>query len=261
VIETGSSEINIPMLQEAIEKKDIHACKRFPQPIRGYLNQMIDLQEEYKEIESNVTQKYSSEQQLYAKQLVLEMTQSKNRDMLKMARYDLDFAIKKYVTELQKELTEGEQGMKIRVPHFKIGITFSGKYRKQVVKPFCDELLNLGYAKDDIFYDSWHDALINGVHGDSILRQIYFRNCDCVVVLLSPDYKGKNWTGHIEWSAVKELINTGDDDKICLLRVDSADIGEIDGLYQNQAIAKAIDDMSASEIAAFIDQKYRMLFN
>ncbi len=80
---------------------------------------MIDLQEEYKGIESNVTQKYSSEQQLYAKQLALEMAQSKNRDMLKMARYDLDFAIKKYVTELQTELTDGEQGMKIRVPHFK----------------------------------------------------------------------------------------------------------------------------------------------
>ena len=149
--------------------------------------------------------------------------------------------------------------MKIQVPHFKIGITFSGKYRKQFVEPFCDELLKLGYNKDDIFYDSWHDVLINGVHGDSILRQIYFKNCDCVVVLLSPDYKEKNWTGHIEWSAVKELINTGNDDKICLLRVDSADIGSIDGLYKNQTIAKAIDDMSAPEIAAFIHKKYNML--
>lgn len=149
--------------------------------------------------------------------------------------------------------------MKIRVPHFKIGITFSGKYRKQFVEPFCEELLKLGYNKDDIFYDSWHDVLINGVHGDSILRQIYFKNCDCVVVLLSPDYKEKNWTGHIEWSAVKELINTGNDDKICLLRVDSADIGNIDGLYSNQTIAKAIDDMPAAEIATFIHRKYKML--
>ena len=69
----------------------------------------------------------------------------------------------------------------------------------------------------------------------------------------------KTGRGHIEWSAVKELINTGNDDKICLLRVDSADIGSIDGLYKNQTIAKAIDDMSAPEIAAFIHQKYNML--
>lgn len=113
-------------------------------------------------------------------------------------------------------------------------------------------------AKDKSLF-VFDDVLINGVHGDSILRQIYFKNCDCVVVLLSPDYKGKNWTGHIEWSAIKELINTGNDDKICLLRVDSADIGSIDGLYKNQTIAKAIDDMSAPEIAAFIHQKYNML--
>lgn len=107
----------------------------------------------------------------------------------------------------------------------------------------------LGYNKDDIFYDSWHDALINGVHGDSVLRQIYFENCDCVVVLLSPDYKEINWTGHIEWSALKELFNIGGDDKIRLLRVDSAKIGEIDGLYKNQTI----DDMSAREIAAVLN--------
>lgn len=161
--------------------------------------------------------------------------------------------------DIQEEHRKGEKGMKICVPHFKIGITFSGKYRKQFVEPLCDELLKLGYNKDDIFYDSWHDVLINGVHGDSILRQIYFKNCDCVVVLLSPDYKEKNWTGHIEWSAVKELINTGYDNKICLLRVDSADIGKIDGLYQNQTIAKTIDDMSASEIATFVHEKYKML--
>lgn len=180
-------------------------------------------------------------------------------NILERDREDFDVANSKYSTVSQQQSIKGDRGMRIRVPHFKIGITFSGKYRKQFVEPFCDELLKLGYNKDDIFYDAWHDVLINGIHGDSILRQIYFKNCDCVVVLLSPDYKEKNWTGHIEWSAVKELINTGNDDKICLLRVDSADIGSIDGLYKNQTIAKAIDDMSAPEIAAFIHQKYNML--
>ncbi|WP_195560135.1 DUF6273 domain-containing protein [Anaeromassilibacillus sp. D41t1_190614_C2] len=164
------------------------------------------------------------------------------------------------VLDIQKEHREGEKNMKICIPHFKIGITFSGKYRKRFVEPFCNELLKLGYNRDDIFYDSWHDVLINGVHGDSILRQIYFKNCDCVVVLLSPDYQEKNWTGHIEWSAVKELINMGYHDKICLLGVDSVDIGKIDGLYKNQTIAKTIDDMSAVEIATFIHERYKMLF-
>lgn len=255
IIETGSTRIDISVLQDAINKKDIHACKRFPQPIRGYLNQIIDLQQEYKEIESCITEKQSCEQQLYRKQIVLEKEYGKKCDMLTKAYCDLNSSIKKYVAELQRE----GRDMQIRVPHFKIGITFSGKYRKRFIEPLCNELLNLDYTKNDIFYDFWHEELINGVHGDSILGQIYFKNCDCVVVLLSPDYKEKNWTGHIEWSAVKELINTGNDDKICLLRVDSADIGAIDGLYKNQTIAKTIDDMSASDIAAFIDRKYKML--
>lgn len=184
---------------------------------------------------------------------------NERNNMLEKIRDDFDVAIPQYSIVSKQESIKRDRGMKIRVPHFKIGITFSGKYRKQFVEPFCEELLKLGYNKDDIFYDSWHDVLINGVHGDSILRQIYFKNCDCVVVLLSPDYKEKNWTGHIEWSAVKELINTGNDDKICLLRVDSADIGNIDGLYSNQTIAKAIDDMPAAEIATFIHRKYKML--
>ena len=161
--------------------------------------------------------------------------------------------------QLHHEIVQKDKNMRKDIPHFKIGITFSGKYRKQFVEPICCELLKLGYSRNDIFYDEWHDALINGVHGDSILRQIYFTHCDCVVVLLSPDYKEKNWTGHIEWAAIKELINTGDDEKICLLRVDSAKIGEIDGLFSNQAIAKSIDDLSPSQVAAFLDTKYKLV--
>lgn len=151
--------------------------------------------------------------------------------------------------------------MNSSIKNFKIGITFSGKYRENYVEPLCNQLLNLGYTKDDIFYDAWHEELINGVHGDAMLQNIYFKYCQCVVVLLSPDYKDKNWTGHIEWSSVKELINTGRDRKICLLRVDSANIGKIDGLYQNQAIAKAIDDITAKDIAEFIDKKYKLIIS
>ena len=100
---------------------------------------------------------------------------------------------------------------------FRIGVTFSGKYRENYIEPLCRSLLKLGYTKDEIFYDFWHEAWINGPHGDSKLRKVYNQNCECVVVLLSPDYREKNWTGHIEWPAVKEMINTGLDEKIPLL--------------------------------------------
>lgn len=259
-IEAGLETVNVSKLQEAIQNKDIHLCKHFPQPIRGYLNQLIDLEKEYPGIETHISQKRTHQQQLYADKLALENDLSKTRNTLKKIYPRLYSSIKNYSYMLHHDRVQGEKNMKKDIPHFKIGITFSGKYREQFVEPICRELLKLGYNQNDIFYDEWHDALINGVHGDSILRQIYFKHCDCVVVLLSPDYKEKNWTGHIEWAAIKELINTGDDEKICLLRVDSANIGEIDGLFSNQAIAKAIDDLSPSQAAAFIDTKYKLVY-
>lgn len=139
---------------------------------------------------------------------------------------------------------------------YRIGITFTGTYREQYVEPFANELLHLGFSEDDIFYDAWHEVDINGPHGGDVLRDIYHNKCDCVVVLLSPDYKEKNWTYGIEWRAVLELINTGEDNRICLLGVDSVDIGKIEGLYITQAIVKFIDNLDSKSIAAFIAEKY-----
>lgn len=146
--------------------------------------------------------------------------------------------------------------MDYKKERFKIGVTFSGRYRKQYIEPICNFLLKLGYKKDDIFYDLWHDNLINGYDGDRKLRQIYNEQCDCIVVLLSPDYKQKNWTGHIEWPAIKELINAGKGDKLCLLGIDNVDINKVDGLYINQAIIKFIDEMTPEGVADFINKKY-----
>lgn len=139
---------------------------------------------------------------------------------------------------------------------FKIGITFSGKYRNKYIEPICKSLLRLGYRKEEIFYDSWHEAWINGPHGDSKLQKIYNQQCDCVVVLLSPDYRERNWPGRIEWPAVREIINTGRDESVCLLQIDNVDISKIEGLYPNQAITKTIDGMSSEDVADFINEKY-----
>lgn len=142
---------------------------------------------------------------------------------------------------------------------FKIGITFSSKYREEYIEPICKALLSIGYKKEEIFYDSWHEVLLNGPHGDDTLRKIYNQQCDCVVVLLSPDYNEKNWTRNIEWQAVKEMINAGRGEKVCLLGVDKIDIGKIDGLHSNQAIPKFIDNMNPKKVADFIHEKYRQI--
>ncbi len=184
-----------------------------------------------------------------------------NEGNLKMLHEKLDNAVLQYAQSIKNKKSEGENIMGNDIPHFKIGITFSGKYRKKIVEPIVYALLDRQFSKDDIFYDFWHQVLINGVNGDNTIREIYRNRCDCVVVLLSPDYKERNWPGHIEWSAIKELINTGDEKKLCLLGIDTdADkVDEIDGLYANQAIFQPIDNMSPAAIADFINQKYHMI--
>lgn len=250
------------MIETAINERDLHACKQFRQPIRGYLNQIIDLLNAHNGLE-DIDKKWSArhEMELCYRKAEIELINGQQSEQMLMAkaRDELEQSLIQLSDILRKNHSEMTEQMRITIPHFKIAVTFSGKYRTQFVEPFCNALLSLGYKKNEIFYDSWHEALINSTHGDSILRQIYFKKCDCVVVLLSPDYREKNWTGHVEWPAVKELINIGNDDKICLLRVESMNIGEIDGLYINQSIAKDIDKMSPCEIAKFIDTKYKIL--
>ena len=146
------------------------------------------------------------------------------------------------------------------LPSFKIGVTFCGEYREKYVQPFCEALLKYDdFSKKSIFYDGWHEHLINGPEGDKILRKIYYQKCKLVVVLLSPNYSEKKWTNYIEWPAIRELINSGKANKICLLRVDKAELNKIDGLWATQAIVKDIDDLTPDEVATFIYNKWKLV--
>jgi nucleoside phosphorylase len=140
---------------------------------------------------------------------------------------------------------------------FKIGFTFTGKHRRRV-ESIANALLKLGFDKKDIFYDKWHDAIINGVNADDKLQKIYTSSCDCVIVFLSKDYADKPWTGGVEWRATKKLINSQQGEKICLLNIDGVDIDSVSGLSSVVDIAKKIDLLSDNEVAEFINAKYRM---
>lgn len=139
---------------------------------------------------------------------------------------------------------------------YKIGVTFTGTHREKIVEPVCNTLLNWGYEKKDIFYDNWHESKINGINADVRLRKIYQKQCECVVVFLSKDYKDKNWTGNVEWRAIKELINTAQENRICLLNVDGVDLDIMGSLSGNQDIATPIENKSIEEIAEIIDEFY-----
>lgn len=142
------------------------------------------------------------------------------------------------------------------LPDFKIAFTFTGEYRERIVRPVCEELLKYGYRQDDIFFDEWHPELFTGVNADAIFREIYHDVSQCVVVLLSPNYSDKLWTGNLEWPTVRALINEGTHHKICPLRVDDVDINNIEGLYASRDVARSVDKMTPAQIARFIHRWY-----
>lgn len=259
IAENGFDE---SVVQDILNTGNEELCLSFPHPINYKLSNIIKMRKDNPDIENIIAEKQQNNNSA-------EKKQDQKRKILNDKEKEIEKVEEKLFSEVrlygerkvkQKRSNRSLVNSRKFVRHFKIGFTFSGKYREKIIEPLCFELLNWGYDYNDIFYDSWHDVLINGVHGDSVLREIYSKKCDLVVVLLSPDYKEKNWTGNIEWPAVKELINTNNADKICLLRIDHTDIGKIDGLYVNQTIVKDIDKLSIKDIAVFIHDSYYLKY-
>lgn len=150
---------------------------------------------------------------------------------------------------------------------FKIGVTFTGKYRKKYIKPICESLVkHLKYNMEDIFYDDWHAIDIATISADELLKNIYKNQCECIVVFLSRDYNTKHWTKNIEWESIKELINTSDKKRILLFNMDSLDIDEVDGLSSKKDIFIDINKYkdrdgkpSIDTIAFMIDECYKKI--
>ena len=138
---------------------------------------------------------------------------------------------------------------------YKIGVSFTGEHR-EYVKRTCEELLGLGFSKDEVFYDGWHQARLTGINADVRLTRVYGEECQAVVVFLSKNYKDKPWTGNIEWRAIRDLINNAKAECICLLRIDDVDINTIEGLSATRDIATSVSDLNPVGTAEFIVDWY-----
>lgn len=138
--------------------------------------------------------------------------------------------------------------------NYRIGISFTGKHRL-FVRSIMNEILKVGFVKNEVFFDEYHEEVVNGPNADTRFRRIYSEKCDYIIVFLSDDYNTKFWTGGVEWKAIREIINKKQD-KICLLNADNIDINTVDGLSSYTDIAKNINTMLPSNVAKFIKKWY-----
>lgn len=143
--------------------------------------------------------------------------------------------------------------------NYEIGISFASEYRHRVYEVVASLLL-LGFSKDDIFYDEFHEPVINGSDADIVLENIYATKCSLVVVVISKEYINKTWTNRIEWKAIRRLLNSEEKSKVCLLNADGTDISKLDGLHYSTDIAKVITRMNSCDVAAFVKDKYDLLY-
>lgn len=142
---------------------------------------------------------------------------------------------------------------------YKIGISFASEQRHRV-NEIVNALLLLGFSKDDIFYDEFHEQVINGMDADIVLEEIYAQKCLLVVVVISKEYINKPWTNNIEWRAIRTLFNSEEKNRVCLLNADGTDVSKLHGLNYLTDISKLIADLDACAIANFIKNKYDLLY-
>src|SRR5262245_52385683 len=108
---------------------------------------------------------------------------------------------------------------------FQIALSFPGEHRLRVEKIAVRLADQVG--RNRILYDQWHRAEFARPNLDTYLTQLYYKESLLLLFFLSAEYVKKQWCG-LEWRIGRELIKEEEDDRLMLLRLDSA---EIPGIY------------------------------
>ena len=81
---------------------------------------------------------------------------------------------------------------------FRVALTFPGEHREQVEEIATLLRRELGGPKR-VFYDKWHEGDLARPNSHKLLRDIYLKQSNLVVVFLCADYERKDWC-RLEWS-------------------------------------------------------------
>ncbi len=138
---------------------------------------------------------------------------------------------------------------------FRIGLSFPGEYREDVIEPVAN-LLAVKFTEKNVLYDKFHQAELNDLDLDVNLPRLYRNECDLVVVFLCSEYK-KAWCG-LEWGAVRAMRKDGAASQIMLFTLDDIDIKTIDGLWGTEGYTP-VSDLEAKSIVDLILKKLSIL--
>lgn len=137
--------------------------------------------------------------------------------------------------------------------HFKIALSFPGEYRALVNK-IAVELSNI-YGKEAILYDKYHSSKFARPNLDTHLQTLYSKKSDLIVVFNCAEYNIKRWCG-IEWRAIRQLLNTGCDERIMLIKCGQ---GSAEGIFDTVDGNIDASKHSTNELVNLIVERYQSL--
>lgn len=125
---------------------------------------------------------------------------------------------------------------------YKIAFSFPGEYRNLVDK-IANGVADV-FTKECILYDSFHSAEFARPNLDTYLQNLYRNESELVVIFICGSYNRKTWCG-VEWRALRDLINTGNNDRILFVKCGD---GDVDGFFSSvdgfiDASAVAVDEI------------------
>ncbi len=128
---------------------------------------------------------------------------------------------------------------------FRIAFSFAGEKREYVAE--VAGLLADKFGEEKILYDKFHEAEFARFNLGIRLPKLYHEESDLIVVVLSPAYDQKQWTGW-EWTAIYSHLTKNAGDNVMLTRFDYA---HVDGLFDAAAFVE-LDKKSPEQTATLI---------
>jgi len=136
---------------------------------------------------------------------------------------------------------------------FGVSLSFSGSKRGYIETVAKELEGHLGRAR--VLYDRFHEVELSRLNLDLHLPNLYKNESELIVIFLSDDYRAKRWCG-LEWRAIRQLIQTDEENSIMLISFgDHGDLNDI-GIYDGDGYLD-IRSRAPGEISQLILQRHQ----
>ena len=136
---------------------------------------------------------------------------------------------------------------------FDVALSFPGTARKDLIEEIVKHLEKL-LGPHRYFYDKNYQAQLARPSLDIFLQALYRNRSKLIVVFSGGDYQESKWCG-IEFSAIKEIINSKEKSRIMYVRLDE---GEVEGIFSTDGYID-IKQYNPARIAELIVERLKVL--